>query len=132
MADTHLRFGAALALASFCACAQSTPLSNEISPNVQAGRDTDALRILNRELAIESAAFDLAKSPEERERRAGDIAGLKREIDLTTRRLGTSPASVPAMAERRQKPAVSEVPPALSPVVLGLPKRQQQPQESKQ
>jgi hypothetical protein len=109
----------ALALAAGTAAAQDVA----ISATVQAGRDNESARILARELDAEIARAGQAKDDAERERTAQNIAALKREIERTT---GRQPVAVSAVAERRQKPAAVEVPPALFPSVFNRAKHSQE------
>ncbi len=120
-----------VALAALAAGTATAQGLTTVSATVQAGRDDERVRILTRELDVETVRATQAKDADEQARAANNIAALKREIERTTGRTGRDFA-LSAVAERRQKPAATEaLSPALSTEVL-IRARRFQPQEIKQ
>jgi hypothetical protein len=107
-----------LMLAAGPALGQGSAQPTVVSVSVQASRDDERVRILRDELATEiTAAQDPKATPEERERRLGNVQALQREIASTQQRPArtAAPASAAAVAGRQKS---AEAPSALAPDVF--------------
>lgn len=85
-------FGGALGLK------QKSQSSNVVAPNDQRNRDENAILVLQSELSKAQQGFASAKTPQEKLRYEGDVAGLTREIKLKGGQV-QAPQAIPQQSE---------------------------------